>query len=101
MFIIFVKFGARISEHLPAPASESKGGSWGGLRIRVLVGLRLFELAGVRGRVQAGVGSIEVALLSVRIAGVSGVGIGRGTIVDCRGSLAVRMLASVGYGVGK
>ena len=47
----------------------------------------------------ARIGWIEVALLSVRIAGVS-VGIGRGKIVDCTGCLAVRMLVSVGYRVG-
>ena len=36
----------------------------------------------------ARIGWIEVGLLSVRIEGVSGVGIGRGKIVDCRGCLA-------------
>ena len=46
------------------------------------------------------IGWIEVGHISVCIAGVS-VGIGRGMIVDCGGCLAVRMLASVGYGVGK
>ena len=49
--------------------------------------------------VAARVGWIEVGLLSVRSEEVS-VGIGQGTIVDCRGCLGVRMLASVGYRVG-
>ena len=41
-----------------------------------------------------------MGLLSVRFAGVSVVGIGRGKIVDCGGCLGVRMLVSVGYRVG-
>ncbi len=45
------------------------------------------------------VSQIEVGLLSVRFAGVS-VGIRQGKIVGSAGSLAVRMLASVGYSVG-
>ncbi len=49
----------------------------------------------------ARIGWIEVGHLSVRSSGVSKVGIGRSKIVDCRGCLGVRMLASVGYGVGK
>jgi len=47
----------------------------------------------------ARIGWIEMGHLSVRFAGVS-VGIRQGRIVDCEDCLAVRMLASVGYGVG-
>jgi hypothetical protein len=47
----------------------------------------------------ARIGWIEVGCLSVSNFGVR-LGIRRGKIVDCGGSLAVRMLASVGYGVG-
>ena len=58
--------------------------------------------AGLRaGAVATRIGSIEVALLSLRIAGISRVGIGRGKIVDSGGSLAVRMLVTVGNKVGK
>lgn len=74
-------------------------GTWGGLpplRFRTLVRLSSLELAGVVG---VWIGSNEVGILSVRFTRV--VGIGQGKIVDCRGCLAVRMLASVGYGVGK
>ena len=49
--------------------------------------------------VAAGIGWIEVGLLSVRIAGVS-VGTRRGKIVDCERCLAVRMPCFVGYRVG-
>ncbi len=78
----------RISEGLPTPAHRPKGGLPGGLRIRVLVRLYAFELAG---RVAAArIDWIEVGLLSVRVAGVS-VGIGRGRIVDSVGYLGARL----------
>ncbi len=71
----------------------------------MLVSLFAFGLAGARRRVQAGMVAagmdwLEVALLSVRFAEVW-LGIRQGKIVDCGSCLAVRMLASVGYGVGK
>ena len=57
--------------------SQAAWGVTGGSRIRVLVGLRSFERAGVRCRVQAGMvaagmGWLEMALLSVRFAEVWG-----------------------------
>ena len=54
--------------------------------------------AGVVGA--ARIGSIEVGLLSVRRFGVT-LGIQRGKIVDCGGSLGVGLVGNVGYSVGR
>ena len=85
--------------------SKALGGVGGGSESRVLVRLFLFERVGVRRRARAGmlaarIDWIKIGCVSVRISGVR-LGIRRSKIVDCVGSLAVRMLTSVGYRVGK
>jgi len=65
------------------------------LRTRIERGATPLQKSGLAGNffswtgivTAARIGWIEVGCLSVRIAGVSGVGIGRGKIVDCRGCL--------------
>ena len=88
-----------ISRALSGSCTRIEGGATRGLRIRVLVWLRLFERTGVRLWVQAGMVAaaridwMEVGRLSVRSFGVR-LGIQRGKIVDSGCYLSV---GSVGW----
>jgi hypothetical protein len=83
------KFGARLSEVILAPARRAVGGLGG------VEKARLRKFFSWTGAVAPEIGWIERALLSLRIVRVS-VGIRRGTIDDCGGSLCHSRLVEWG-----